>query len=166
MRLEIARLVADYLSANLGTQIAAVERPGDVPLPATPRVVDETRDGVTARGDTPDRDLPVVQVAVEGLQAEAVRSASTRFFEARVLVRLTWSKSAATEQQVAACSVVMRAVHRCLTRLAQQGAAVRNIAVGTVDGVFEDAGVWAPNEDGTLTVGALFTLNRCRDTAA
>jgi hypothetical protein len=167
VRIELARIVADWLAAQLPADLAAVPR--ETPAPAMPTVFDDTRNGLVARGEEPAA-LPAICVSVEGLTYEGeVKTANTRFADARVLVRYVTADSAATEDILIQASDMTRCILRSISRLrgpANEASRVRNaVQLGALSAI-EDSGIYAKAENKTISVSLTLTFTMCRDTAA
>lgn len=169
-RLAVAQLIADALAhptTGIAAEIASVPRPSGQPLPATPQIVDETRFGPVARNMTPgswEVAFPVLAVTVERVLYDAVTTGPLRRFDATVLVRYVIDNADTVTAQ-RDLHVVQRALLRVLSRFVRQSPEQDGIQLGGIT-AYEESGLFAPNDDGIVTLGLQFTLSRCRDTAA
>ena len=123
-------MVADWLAGttldqagadqSVGTHLGALTYDGSDGAPATPDVVDETRDANVARGDLPAT-VPALAVTLEDWQVDAATmTTNEQQGTATVLVRYcaaTVNSANATRDAL----YVMRAVRRSLERLHRAG---------------------------------------------
>lgn len=119
-------MVADWLagttldaagaSQSVGVQLAALTYDGSDTAPATPSVVDETRDSNVARGDAPAT-VPALAVTLEDWTVEAATmSTAEQRGRCRVLVRYV-AETVNGANAARDALYVMRAVRRSLERL-------------------------------------------------
>lgn len=118
--LDGTKLDASGASQSVGVHLAAMTYDGSDTAPATPDVVDETRDSNVARGDIPAT-VPALAVTLEDWTVDAATmSTSEQRGRCRVLVRyLAATVNGANAARDAL--YVMRAVRRSLERLHRGG---------------------------------------------
>lgn len=171
---EVCRLVADWLSGaevdadgsdqSVATHLAAMTFDGTDTAPATPSVVDETRDSNVARGDVPAT-LPALAVTLEDWTVDAATmSTAEQRGTCRVLVRYlaeTVNSGNATRDAF----YVLRAVRRSLERLHRAAEAVNGRRRNGI-AVLASAGqpmtmvrVQARRDDSDVTTGWMVTYD-------